>query len=392
MPADNSIPFDRDAEPFVEVDPTGRFGRYDDLLGCGAVKKVYRAFDQEEGIEVAWNQVRLRKFSGDPVFINRLRSEVQLLSTLSNDYIIVCYSVWNDDEHNTLNFITEVCTSGNLRDYRKKHRHVSTKALKKWSKQVLEGLDYLHNHEPCIIHRDLNCSNIFVNGNIGQVKIGDLGFAAIVGKSHAAHSIIGTPEYMAPELYEEDYTEMVDIYSFAMCLLEMVTMEIPYSECDSIAKIYKKVTTGIKPQALNKVTNDEVRAFIEKCIAQPRARPTTSELLKDPFFDEDVLGRLYNFLSIGIELAAHQHVDISPGEKDENAISRCPYHRASSQILALPDLAFWVFDNRFVEFSVEQLIDDGSSVPKLIFTISVLSGYTFPGLPLDSNKEKGNAN
>ena len=41
---------------------------------------------------------------------------------------------------------------------------------------------------------------------------------------------------------------------------------------------------------------------------------------------------------------------------------------------------------RFVEFSVEQLIDDGSSVPKLIFTLSVLSGYTFPGLPLDSNK------
>ncbi|XP_038901064.1 probable serine/threonine-protein kinase WNK11 isoform X2 [Benincasa hispida] len=286
MPAENSIPIDRDAEPFVEVDPTGRFGRYDDLLGSGAVKKVYRAFDQEEGIEVAWNQVRLRNFSGDPVFINRLRSEVQLLSTLNNKYIIVCYSVWNDDEHNKLNFITEVCTSGNLRDYRKKHRHVSIKALKKWSKQVLEGLDYLHTHEPCIIHRDLNCSNIFVNGNIGQVKIGDLGFAAIVGRSHAAHSIIGTPEYMAPELYEEDYTEMVDIYSFAMCLLEMVTMEIPYSECDSVAKIYKKVTTGIKPQAITKVTDDEVRAFIEKCIAQPRARPSASELLKDPFFDE----------------------------------------------------------------------------------------------------------
>lgn len=68
-----------------------------------------------------------------------------------------------------LNFITEVCASGNLRDYRKKHRHVSIKALKKWSKQVLEGLEYLHTHEPCIIHRDLNCSNIFINGNVGQV-------------------------------------------------------------------------------------------------------------------------------------------------------------------------------------------------------------------------------
>ncbi len=79
---------------------------------------------------------------------------------------------------------------------------------------------------------------------------------------------------------------MVDIYSFGMCLLEMVTMEIPYSECDSIAKIYKKVTTGVMPQALNKVMDPEVKAFIEKCIAQPRARPSASDLLMDPFFSE----------------------------------------------------------------------------------------------------------
>lgn len=74
---------DRDAEPFVEVDPSGRFGRYNDLLGCGAVKKVYRAFDLDEGLEVAWNQVTLRNFSEDRSVIDRLRSEVQLLSTIT---------------------------------------------------------------------------------------------------------------------------------------------------------------------------------------------------------------------------------------------------------------------------------------------------------------------
>lgn len=160
---------DRDREPFVEVDPTGRYGRYGELLGSGAVKKVYRAFDQEEGIEVAWNQVKLRIFAGDQAMIDRLFSEVRLLSSLKNKNIITFYWVWRDKERNTLNFITEVCTSGNLREYRQKHKHVSTKALKKWSWQILKGLDYLHTHDPCIIHRDLNCSNIFINGNIGQV-------------------------------------------------------------------------------------------------------------------------------------------------------------------------------------------------------------------------------
>ncbi|PIN26166.1 Tyrosine kinase [Handroanthus impetiginosus] len=275
----------RDMEPFVEVDPSGRYGRYAELLGSGAVKKVYRAFDQEEGIEVAWNQVKLRQFSDDEAMIHRLYSEARLLRTLKNKNIIALYSVWRDEERNTLNFITEVCTSGTLREYRKKHKQVSMKALKKWSKQILKGLAYLHTHEPCVIHRDLNCSNVFINGNIGQVKIGDFGFAATVGKNHSAHSLIGTPEFMAPELYDENYTELVDIYSFGMCLLEMVTLELPYGECDNVAKIYKKVTSGLRPQAMTKVKDPEVKAFIEKCLAQPRARPSAVDLLNDPFFD-----------------------------------------------------------------------------------------------------------
>ncbi|KAI3828082.1 hypothetical protein L1987_02179 [Smallanthus sonchifolius] len=294
MPLGSPDPSEQDREPFVEVDPSGRFGRYSDLLGAGAVKKVYRGFDQAEGRDVAWNQVKLRNFSGDPSVIKRLFSKVKLLKTLDNENLIVLYGFWRDAEHNTLNFITEACASGNLRDYRKKHKRVSLKALKKWSRQILKGLEYLHTHDPCVIHRDLNCSNIFINGNIGKVKIGDLGLAAVVGKSHVAHSLIGTPEYMAPELYEEDYNELVDIYSFGMCLLEMATMEIPYTECDCIAQIYKKVTSGVMPQAFDRVKEPELKAFIERCIGQKRARPSASDLLKDPFLleidDEEIDG------------------------------------------------------------------------------------------------------
>lgn len=48
---------------------------------------------------------------------------------------------------------------------------------------------------------------------------------------------------MAPELYDEDYNELADIYSFGMCMLEMVTFEYPYSECKNSAQIYKKVSS-----------------------------------------------------------------------------------------------------------------------------------------------------
>jgi serine/threonine protein kinase len=54
---------------------------------------------------------------------------------------------------------------------------------------------------------------------------------------------VGTPEFMAPELYDESYDELVDIYSFGMCLLEIFTLEYPYSECTNPAQIFKKVST-----------------------------------------------------------------------------------------------------------------------------------------------------
>lgn len=60
---------------------------------------------------------------------------------------------------------------------------------------------------------------------------------------------------MAPEMYEEEYNELVDIYSFGMCILEMVTFEYPYSECIHPAQIYKKVISVGTPQFLFPMSN-----------------------------------------------------------------------------------------------------------------------------------------
>ncbi|KAK9117320.1 hypothetical protein Sjap_016267 [Stephania japonica] len=242
-------PDDSDTE-FVEIDPTGRYGRYREMLGKGAFKKVYKAFDEFEGIEVAWNQIKLADVLRNSDDLDRLYSEVHLLKTLKHKNIIKFYNSWVDAKLNNINIITEIFTSGTLRQYRKRHKHVDLRALKNWSRQILQGLLYLHSHDPPIIHRDLKCDNIFVNGNQGEVKIGDLGLAAILQKAHSAHSVIGTPEFMAPELYEEEYNELVDIYAFGMCLLELVTFEYPYVECTNAAQIYKKVSAVRQSRSL----------------------------------------------------------------------------------------------------------------------------------------------
>ncbi|XP_057429305.1 serine/threonine-protein kinase WNK8-like isoform X2 [Lotus japonicus] len=266
----------------VEKDPTLRYARYDEMLGKGAFKTVYKAFDEVDGIEVAWNQISIEDVLQSPRDLEKLYSEVHLLKSLKHENIIKLYNSWVDDKTKTVNMITELFTSGSLRQYRKKHKNVDMKAIKNWARQILRGLCYLHSHSPPIIHRDLKCDNIFVNGNTGQVKIGDLGLA-IVMQQPTARSVIGTPEFMAPELYEEEYTELVDIYSFGMCILEMVTCDFPYSECKNPAQIYKKVTSGIKPAALAKVNDPQVKQFIGKCLVPASMRLPASELLKDPF-------------------------------------------------------------------------------------------------------------
>lgn len=268
---------------YAEMDPSGRYARFKEILGKGAMKTVYRAFDEVLGMEVAWNQVMLNDVLRSPDELQRLYSEVHLLKNLKHESIIRLYYSWIDIDQRSFNFITEMFTSGTLREYRQKYKQIDIRAVKNWARQILRGLVYLHSRDTPVIHRDLKCDNIFVNGHLGQVKIGDLGLAAILRGSQHAHSVIGTPEFMAPELYEEEYNELVDAYSFGMCMLEMLTSEYPYSECSNPAQIYKKVTSGKKPQAFYRIQDAEAQQFVAKCLETASKRLPAHQLLLDPF-------------------------------------------------------------------------------------------------------------
>lgn len=100
-------------------------------------------------------------------------------------------------------------------------------------------------------------------------------------------SVLGTPEFMAPELYDEKYDEKVDVYAFGMCVLEMISKETPYSECANAAQIFKRVTSQIAPQVLLRVRNERARNFIQLCLErEPKNRPTVSELLAHTFLEK----------------------------------------------------------------------------------------------------------
>lgn len=75
----------------------------------------YKGFDEIDGIEVAWNQVSIEDAVQSHVHLKRLCSEVYLLKTMKHENVIRSYASWVDVKNKTINMITELFTSGNLR-------------------------------------------------------------------------------------------------------------------------------------------------------------------------------------------------------------------------------------------------------------------------------------
>ncbi|KAJ6357958.1 hypothetical protein OIU78_005734 [Salix suchowensis] len=114
------------------------------------------------------------------------------------------------------------------------------KAIKnRASWQILRGLHYLRTHEPPIIHGDLRRDNIFVNGNNGEVKIGDLGLAIVMQRPS-----------------------------------EMVTREYPCCESKNPGQIYKNIISGVKPTSL-----DKPRRCFEQLELSPEDAAYSAELI-----------------------------------------------------------------------------------------------------------------
>ncbi|XP_074909224.1 serine/threonine-protein kinase WNK2 isoform X9 [Buteo buteo] len=277
----------------------GRFLKFDIELGRGSFKTVYKGLDTETWVEVAWCELQDRKLT--KVERQRFKEEAEMLKGLQHPNIVRFYDFWEScvKGKRCIVLVTELMTSGTLKTYLKRFKVMKPKVLRSWCRQILKGLLFLHTRTPPIIHRDLKCDNIFITGPTGSVKIGDLGLATLKRASFAK-SVIGTPEFMAPEMYEEHYDESVDVYAFGMCMLEMATSEYPYSECQNAAQIYRKVTCGIKPASFEKVTDPEIKEIIGECICKNKEeRYEIKDLLSHAFFAEDT--------GVRVELAEEDH-------------------------------------------------------------------------------------
>ena len=161
------------AETIVEESPDQRYQRFNKLLGKGAYKEVYAAYDVQEGIDVAWNQIDLTIIPTSEEK-QKIFNECEMLKKLNHPNVLKIRHQWHSPECGKLVFITDKLQNGSLRKFFRL-RKVNLSVVKEIAFQILSALQYLHNEQ--VIHRDLKCDNVFIDGVSKKIVIGDLGLS-----------------------------------------------------------------------------------------------------------------------------------------------------------------------------------------------------------------------
>lgn len=245
----------------VEVDPQDRFHRYDEEIAKGKFKTVYRGYDTENGIDVAWCKVRDPDPSAAAQTLEPIYAEMKKGLALEHSGIIRCFACWMDSDRHCINLITELFTSGTLRSYREMYTNVDLNVHRKYVKQILNGLAYLHAQTPPVIHADIRLDKIYVNGFNGEVKIGDLGLTTLLTRRYHPSE---PPEFDSP---------LEDLFSLGLCVYELLTG----TQLDRI-----ELGSSVSDIPLHKIKNPDARNFIARCLEMNKDTTATS-LLKHNF-------------------------------------------------------------------------------------------------------------
>ncbi|KAJ4975039.1 hypothetical protein NE237_008213 [Protea cynaroides] len=219
--------------------------------------------------------------------------EMEILRRTDSPFIVRCHGII-EKPFGDIAILMEYMDAGTLDTLLKSHGTLSELSLSTITRQVLNGLHYLHSQK--IVHRDIKPANLLVNQNM-EVKIADFGVSRIMCRSlEPCDSYVGTCAYMSPERFDPDtygsnYNGYAaDIWSLGLTLFELCVGHFPFlpsGQRSNWATLMCAICFG-EPPSLPETTSEEFQSFINCCLQKDsNKRWTALQLLSHPFVAKD---------------------------------------------------------------------------------------------------------
>ncbi|KHN74903.1 cAMP-dependent protein kinase catalytic subunit [Toxocara canis] len=225
----------------VTIDPNTIKLNVDDFdrictIGTGSFGRVYLVQHRASEQYFALKKMAIREVVSMRQ-TDHVHSEKRLLTRLSHPFIVKMYcACW--DKYN-LYMLFEYLAGGELFSYLRASRTFSTSTARFYAAEIVSALEYLHSKN--VVYRDLKPENLMLNKD-GHLKMTDFGFAKEV--VDRTWTMCGTPEYLAPEVFDNKGHDMaVDWWSLGILIYEML-VGVPPFRGNSLDDIYEKIISG----------------------------------------------------------------------------------------------------------------------------------------------------